>query len=283
MRKRVENSVRRFSRTSHAITTISMFECQRFGIVRRLNTMVNRWCESPILGMPPTARTRCFGNGNLQAVAAMKKLSPWRNTRPDRKPQNAVRLARQTPSPSVDLACARAASGAVPRLLAKTDPRYWKQKLTHRAYGELARHRAFRELSVRIEHEGFGFFFPLDTDDEEEAAVRAVQIYRTIRDEGWSVAFRRYPREFTLSLFLAENPMIFTYTTLYTATDTLPDWTPWRLRRAIVFPKFLSPSSKPKTAVGGRSPNGSAVRRNTPAARRSLPAAKRCMPYGAAP
>jgi DNA-binding NarL/FixJ family response regulator len=125
----------------------------------------------------------------------------------------------------------------VPGLLPNTDTQYWKQHLTHRAYGELARPRPFRELSVRIEHEGVGFFFPLDTSAEEEAAIRAVQIYRTVVDEGWSVAFRRYSREFTLALFLAENPMIFTYTTLYTATEDLPDSKPPRPGPVKGFPK----------------------------------------------
>jgi DNA-binding NarL/FixJ family response regulator len=109
----------------------------------------------------------------------------------------------------------------MPRPFVKTDSRYWKQRLIHRAYGELARPRVFRELSVRIEHKGIGFYFPLDTDAEEEAARRALCIYRTILDEGWRGAFRRYQREVTLALFLAENPMIFTYTTLYTTTDDL--------------------------------------------------------------
>jgi DNA-binding NarL/FixJ family response regulator len=139
-----------------------------------------------------------------------------------------VRLDKQTLSPSVDSPALRTANGAVPGLFPKTDTRYWKQQLTHRAYGELARHRPFRELSVRIEHEGVSFFFPLDTGAAEEAAIRAVQIYGTIVDKGWSVAFERYPREFTLALFLAENPMIFTYTTLYTATEKLPDSKPSR-------------------------------------------------------
>lgn len=122
-------------------------------------------------------------------------------------------------SPPVDTSTLRAAAGAVSRLFAKTDSRYWKQRLIHCAYGESARPRLFRELSVRLEHEGSNFYFPLDTGDEEEAAVRALQIYRTVLEEDWPAVCRRYPREFTLALFLAENPMIFTYTTLYTLTD----------------------------------------------------------------
>jgi hypothetical protein len=104
----------------------------------------------------------------------------------------------------------------VSRLFAKTDIRFWQQQLIVCAYGGLARPRPFREFSVRIQHEGVTCFFPLDTADEQKAAGRALQIYRTILAEGWTCAFRRHPREFILALSWAENPMIFTYTTLYT-------------------------------------------------------------------
>jgi len=149
----------------------------------------------------------------------MKKLSPWRSAPRTRKPRTALRQDKQTLSPAVDSWSGPGDNGAVVGQFAKTDIRYWKRQLTHRAYGELARHRPFRELSVRIEHEGGGFYFPLDTDVEKEAAIRSVQIYREVLEEGWAAVFQRYPREFTLALFWAENPMIFTYTTLYTATD----------------------------------------------------------------
>jgi len=50
---------------------ISIFECQRFGIVSRVNSMVNRGCESPILGIPPTAPTRWrFDSGKLPTITA---------------------------------------------------------------------------------------------------------------------------------------------------------------------------------------------------------------------
>jgi two-component system NarL family response regulator len=114
-------------------------------------------------------------------------------------------------------------AGAKPGTYGKTEIQYWRQRLTHRAYGELARPRPFREFSVRIEHAGVSCFFPLDTDVQEEAANRARHIHQTVLKEGWPVAFRIHQREFTLALFLANNPMVFTYTTLYTAPDALLD------------------------------------------------------------
>ena len=58
--------------------------------------------------------------------------------------------------------------------------------------------------------------FPLGTHAKAEAAKRARQIYRTVAAEGWDNILRHHPREFTLAVFWAEDPMVFTYTTLYT-------------------------------------------------------------------
>jgi DNA-binding NarL/FixJ family response regulator len=163
----------------------------------------------------------------------MKKLSSRRSTQRSRKPQTEGRLDEHALLPSVDSSSARVVNGSVSGLFAKTDSRYWEQQLIHRAYGDLARPRPFREFSAKIEHTGGSCFFPLDTDAETTAAARALRIYRTILEEGWPEAIRRHAREFTLALFLAENPMIFTYTTLYTETEVLldsepPRWCPIR-------------------------------------------------------
>jgi DNA-binding NarL/FixJ family response regulator len=98
----------------------------------------------------------------------------------------------------------------------KTDPDYWEQRLAHSTYGKHARPRKFSEFSAHIDHQGTGFFFPLESGAKEAAAARALEIYRTILTEGWPKALQRFSREFTLAIFWAENPMVFTYTTLYT-------------------------------------------------------------------
>ncbi|MGA2657198.1 MAG: response regulator transcription factor [Verrucomicrobiota bacterium] len=59
----------------------------------------------------------------------------------------------------------------------------------------------------------------LGTQAEDEAALHAREICRRVSAEGWAGVFREYPRELTLAIFWGENPMAFTYTTLYTAPD----------------------------------------------------------------
>ncbi len=98
-----------------------------------------------------------------------------------------------------------------------TDIRYWRQQLIHRTHGKLIRPRPSNELSALVEHAGTSLFFPLGTDAKQAAANRALSIYQTVVGEGWPAALRSYPREFTVAIFWAENPMVFTYTTLYTA------------------------------------------------------------------
>lgn len=99
------------------------------------------------------------------------------------------------------------------------DIRYWRQRVIHRTHGKLFRPRPSRELSALVEHAGTSLFFPLGTTAKQAAAVRALALYRSVTREGWSVALSKYPCEFTVAIFWAENPMVFTYTTLYTAPD----------------------------------------------------------------
>ena len=97
--------------------------------------------------------------------------------------------------------------------------RYWKQRLVRRLPGGSTRSCSQLEFSVCVEHGKAGYFFPLGTEAEEEAALRARDIYRRVLAEGWAGVLREYPREITLAIFWGENPMVFTYTTLYTVPD----------------------------------------------------------------
>ena len=106
--------------------------------------------------------------------------------------------------------------------VAQTEPavsREWKPCLVQRTYGRSLRPFPFKELSVRIEHDGSGLFFPLGTALEEEAATRAKEIRRRTVAEGWLSVFKEYPREFTLAIFWSDDPMVFTYATLYTVPE----------------------------------------------------------------
>ncbi|MFO1497315.1 MAG: response regulator transcription factor [Verrucomicrobiota bacterium] len=64
-------------------------------------------------------------------------------------------------------------------------------------------------------------FLPLGTDIEEKAAFKAALIHRDVRSAGWLAVLQRYPREFTLAIFWREDPMVFTYTTLYTIPNSV--------------------------------------------------------------
>ena len=100
-------------------------------------------------------------------------------------------------------------------LLPKTDARYWKARLIRRSYTDAIKLVRGQEYSTRIEHGGVSYFFPLGSDDETRAAVRAYEIYSTISNEGWKAACDRIPREITVAVFWGWNPMACTYTTIY--------------------------------------------------------------------
>ena len=100
-------------------------------------------------------------------------------------------------------------------LLSKSNAHYWKARLIRRSYTEAIKLIRGQEYSTRIEHGGVSFFFPLGSDDEDRAALRAIQIHSTIANEGWQAACDRIPREITVAVFWGWNPMACTYTTLY--------------------------------------------------------------------
>lgn len=148
----------------------------------------------------------------------MKEISSQPNLHIGPKPPGAAgRKEKQATAVSVDARSPHGEENSFSRLAAKTDVRYWRQQLVLRAHCELARPRPFRELSARIEYKGDGFFFPVDTGAEETGAVRALQIYRTVRAKGWPVVLQRFPREITFAIFWADKPVVCTYATLYTA------------------------------------------------------------------
>lgn len=99
--------------------------------------------------------------------------------------------------------------------------RDWKPRLVQRGFGTSKVCSSQKEFSARIEHAGTGYFFPLDTEVEEEAACRAQEIYARVLMEGWPGVLRAYPREFTLAIFWGVNPTLTTYATAYTVPGNL--------------------------------------------------------------
>lgn len=99
---------------------------------------------------------------------------------------------------------------------------FWKARLIHRKYTNEARAKPLRELSVRIEHQGTAFYFPLGTDDPEAAAAAAREIHHAIVADGWESVRQRFSREIALAVLWNSNPFACTYTTLLTLLDDAP-------------------------------------------------------------
>jgi DNA-binding NarL/FixJ family response regulator len=93
---------------------------------------------------------------------------------------------------------------------------YWAQRLVHRKYTEMLQPNAERQFSVRIEHAGTSYYFPLGTDNEKVAAKNAVRIYRVVAGQGWDNACKHFSRELSVAFRWSDNPLAWTYTTVFT-------------------------------------------------------------------
>src|SRR5437667_3432561 len=110
-------------------------------------------------------------------------------------------------------------SGAESEPLPKTDIRYWKRRLLLRRHPSPTNPALGAGLSARIEHAGINQYFPLGTPDEEAAAARAQAIYLAVVQEGWEAVDQRFPRELTIGIHWAENPLAWTYATVHTLVE----------------------------------------------------------------
>lgn len=98
----------------------------------------------------------------------------------------------------------------------RREARYWRQRLILRRFRFPALGQGEQDRVALIDHAGTAYFFPLGTPDGEAAAAKACQIYQTAVNEGWEVVCRRFPRELTVSFEWCMNPVLWTYTTIYT-------------------------------------------------------------------
>ena len=96
------------------------------------------------------------------------------------------------------------------------DANYWAQRLIHRKYTQTFRPNAEREFSVRVEHAGTSYYFPLGSDKEKVAAKNAARIYRAVVGQGWDSACKCFPRELSVAFRWSDNPLAWTYTTVLT-------------------------------------------------------------------
>jgi DNA-binding NarL/FixJ family response regulator len=106
--------------------------------------------------------------------------------------------------------------------LAKANVDYWKPRLIRRKYTEPLQAGSGRFLSVRIGDESTQHWFPLGTEDEGAAAAKALEIHRTLQEEGWGKACGSFPREITVAIFWAVSPVAVTYSTIYTHVGNRP-------------------------------------------------------------
>ncbi len=100
---------------------------------------------------------------------------------------------------------------------------YWASRLVVRKYQNPEGQGETRELSVRIEHRDEGHHFPLGTSDVNAAALKALEIYRSVVTHGWMHTRLAWSRELTLAVFWNHNPFASTYTTLHTIAAHQPD------------------------------------------------------------
>ena len=98
----------------------------------------------------------------------------------------------------------------------KARPRYWRRRLLTRRYTDGLRPGLSGKLSARIEHGGESHYFPLGAADEGQAARRAAEIYSRVVAAGWASVRQTVPREITVAVFWATDPLACTYTTLFT-------------------------------------------------------------------
>ncbi len=111
---------------------------------------------------------------------------------------------------------ARSPTELAPDAIARAQTGYWRRRLLTRRYTEGLRSHLAGELSARIEYDGENHYFPLGTASREQAARRAAKIYRTVLAAGWRHTTQTFPREITVAVFWAMDPLACTYTTLFT-------------------------------------------------------------------
>jgi DNA-binding NarL/FixJ family response regulator len=107
-----------------------------------------------------------------------------------------------------------------PKPIAKSAASFWKQRLVRRPYHDSAASPSENGFSVRIEHDGAAWYFPLSSADPARAAQRAAEIYATVVGQGWESACGCFSRELTVAIHWAANPLVWTYATFHTQVQS---------------------------------------------------------------
>ena len=93
---------------------------------------------------------------------------------------------------------------------------YWKGRLASRRYPFPPAGSSDKNWSVRLDHVGAGYWFPLATENREMAAEKARRIFQTVFEQGWDAVFNQHARELVLSFEWCSSPVLWTYTTIHT-------------------------------------------------------------------
>lgn len=78
-----------------------------------------------------------------------------------------------------------------------------------------------KDLAVRFEHEGVGYWFPLATGQRQIAIAKAKEIHEAIYSQGWERVCQEFSRELMLGFAWCSDPLLWTYTTVHTLTKEL--------------------------------------------------------------
>jgi DNA-binding NarL/FixJ family response regulator len=97
--------------------------------------------------------------------------------------------------------------------------------LTRRYLFPASPHSA-KDLAVRLEHEGTGYWFPLGTAEHASALARAEDIYQSVLEQGWEFACNRFSRELMVGFEWCAQPLLWTYTTIHTLPEDTPGQSP---------------------------------------------------------
>ncbi|MCI0747730.1 MAG: response regulator, partial [Verrucomicrobia subdivision 3 bacterium] len=116
-----------------------------------------------------------------------------------------------------------------------------------RPYHDPASPLLSRGFSVRIEHDGAACYFPLGENDSRPAAKRARDIYLSVLRAGWKATCKIFPRELTVAMHWAGNPVAWTYATLYTRADS---------ERRDISPLGYEEDQRQRQVAALRDPNG---------------------------
>jgi len=100
--------------------------------------------------------------------------------------------------------------------MSKLQKQNWKDRLILRRYRFPASGQAEQDLSVNIQHDGVGYFFPLGTADVALATAKAQEIHEVVITRGWLAAGRSYSRELIIHFEWCLDPVLWTYTTIHT-------------------------------------------------------------------